>query len=118
MAAKSPLQQHGIGRTIMVRGLVSVLIVAAGYLVFEYGRINAGYDVVDAAAERQAFEDHIQTLNDEIADLKQEVAMLETHREVDREAYKDVEASLVTLQAKDPGATGRNCVLSRDCFAG
>ena len=100
MAAKSPLQQHGIGRTLLVRGFVGVLIVAAGYLVFEYGRINAGYDVVDAAAERQAFEDHIQTLNKEISDLKQEVALLETHRELDRESYRDVEASLVTLQAK------------------
>ena len=32
--------------------------------------------------------------------LKQEVALLETHREIDREAYKEVEGSLTALQAK------------------
>ncbi len=100
MATKSSLQQHGLGRTLLVRGIIGILIVVAGYLVYEYGRISAGYHVVDAAAERQAFEQHIQSLNNEITDLKQEVALLETHREVDREAYRDVEASLVTLQAK------------------
>lgn len=100
MAAKSPLQQHSTGRTVLVRLVVAALVVVVGYLVYEFGRISAGYDVVDAAVERQAFEEHIDGLNQEIADLKQEVALLETHREVDREAYRDVEASLVTLQAK------------------
>lgn len=84
----------------MARLVIATLVLVAGYLVYEYGRISAGYDVVDAAAERQSFEDHIQSLDEEIADLKQEVALLETHREVDREAYKEVEASLMALQAK------------------
>lgn len=83
-----------------MRLVIAALIVVVGYLVYEYGRISAGYDVVDAAAERQAFEDHIAGLDQQIADLKQEVALLETHREVDREAYKEVEVNLVTLQAK------------------
>ena len=100
MAAGVPLKQHSPGRTLLMRGVIAGLILIAAYLVFEFGRISAGYDVVDAAAERQAFDDHINTLNTEIANLKQEVALLETHRDVDREAYKDVEASLITLQAK------------------
>ena len=76
------------------------LALVATYLVFEYGRISAGYDVVDASNERVAFEAHIQSLDDEIAELKQEIAVLETHREIDREAYKEVEGSLLSLQAK------------------
>jgi len=76
------------------------LALVATYLVFEYGRISAGYDVVDASNERAAFEAHIQSLDDEIAELKQEIAVLETHREIDREAYKEVEGSLLSLQAK------------------
>ena len=91
---------HGKGRTWVVRGLLGALIVISGYLVFEFGRINAGYDVVDAASDRQAYEDRIALLDDEIVALKQEVALLETHREIDREAYKEVEASLRTLQVK------------------
>jgi cell division protein FtsB len=79
---------------------VAVLVLVSGYLIFEFGRIKAGYDVIDADAERLAFEAHIESLQIEIIDLKQEVALLETHREVDREAYKEVETSLETLQAK------------------
>ena len=39
-------------------------------------------------------------LDNEIVVLKQEVALLETHREIDREAYKEVESSLTALQVK------------------
>jgi cell division protein FtsB len=91
---------HGAGRTWVVRGLLIGLIVISGYLIFEFGRISAGYDVVDAAKDRSAYEDRIDTLDDEIVALRQEVALLETHREIDREAYKEVESSLTSLQAK------------------
>ena len=46
------------------------LALVATYLVFEYGRISAGYDVVDAGNERAAFEEHIHALDDEIAELE------------------------------------------------
>ena len=94
------MQTHGTARTWLLRGLAVLLVLVAGYLVFEYGRISAGYDIVDAAAEREALEDHIDSLDDEIAELQQEVALLETHREIDREAYKEVEGSLLELQEK------------------
>ena len=100
MAIKSPLQQHGAGRTYAVRALLLGLVLVIAYLVFEFGRIKAGYDVVDAASDRQTYEDHILTLDDEIVELNQEVALLRTHREIDREAYKEVEVSLSALQSK------------------
>lgn len=84
----------------MFRGVLTALVLVSGYLVFEFGRISAGYDIVDAAKDRQAYEDRIMVLDDEIVALNQEVALLETHREIDREAYKEVEASLMSLQAK------------------
>jgi len=84
----------------MVRSVVVLLIAISGYLVFEFGRISAGYDVVEADNVVLAYVDHIQTLDTEIIDLKQEVAILETNREVDRESYREVEASLTQLQAK------------------
>lgn len=100
MASRAHLQTHGRVRTWLVRGLAVLLVIVAGYLVFEYGRISAGYDIVDAAAEREALEDHIDSLDDKIAELEQQVALLETHREIDREAYKEVEGSLLDLQEK------------------
>ena len=84
----------------LTRAVLAVMIAAVGYLVFEFGRIQANYNIVDAAKERQMYEDRIEGLQDEIVALKQDVALLETHRDVDREAYKDVELSLAALQAK------------------
>ena len=98
--ARSHLQSHGTGRNLVLGGVVVLLVLVAGYLVFEFGRIRAGYDVVDAAAQRGQLEEQIDALNGQIADLKQEVARLETNREIDREAYKRVEGSLLSLQAK------------------
>ena len=100
MASRPHVQTHGTARNLLVRVLFGLLALVAAYLVFEYGRISAGYDVVDAANERLALEGEIDAREDRIAELEQEVALLETHREIDREAYKDVESSLLTLQAK------------------
>ena len=85
---------------IATRALLGVMIVVCGYLVFEFGRIQANYNILDAAGERQAFEARIAELKAEIVALKEDVALLETHRDIDSEAYKQVEASLMDLQAK------------------
>jgi hypothetical protein len=84
----------------MVRAVVFALILVIGYLVFEFGRIRAGYDTIEAGNIDQAYENHIAQLDSEIIKLKQDVALLETNREVDRESYKEVEISLTALQAK------------------
>ncbi len=84
----------------MTRVFLTALIAVGVYLVFEFGRIQANYNIVDAGRERQVYDDRIATLDAEIVSLKQAVALLETHHDIDREAYKDVEVSLVALQAK------------------
>jgi hypothetical protein len=83
-----------------IRAVVVVLILVIGYLIFEFGRIRAGYDILEAANISQGYEDRISQLDKEIINLKQEVAILETNRDVDRESYKAVEVQLTALQAK------------------
>ena len=100
MAIKSPYQQHSTGRTFLVRVILVALVVVSAYLVFEFGRIKAGYDTLEAANIEQAYIDHITKLDAEIVELKQEIAILETNIEVDSESYKAVEVNLATLQAK------------------
>lgn len=100
MGRHSPFQLHSGGRVIATRLLLLALALGAGYLVFEYGRIHADYDIVEAGRERQEFEDHIAMLEAEIASRNEEIVKLETDRAIDRESYKDVEANLVTLRAK------------------
>jgi cell division protein FtsB len=100
VAKYSPLQLHSPVRLWATRLALVILAATGGYLVYEFGRIQAGYDLVDAASERRAYEERIDGLEDEIKALKEQVALLETHRDIDREAYKEVEASLTELQAK------------------
>ena len=73
-----------------MRAGLTVMVVVFGYLVFELGRIQADFNIVDVAKERQVYEDRIMGLEENIIVLKEEVALLETHRDIDREAYKDV----------------------------
>lgn len=123
VASNNPAQNGVSTRDIVIRTLVVALIIGAGYLVFEFGRIQAGYDIVQAAEDRQAFEERIEALESEITALNEEIAKLETHRAIDREAYDDVEASLTELQAKiqeqrDAIAFYRGIVSPKDGNAG
>lgn len=123
MAGYARHQNGSRTRIIATRAIIATLIVGAGYLVFEFGRIQGGYDVVEAADERQAFEGEIEVLENRIVALNEEIALLKTHREIDREAYKDVESSLTELQAKiqeqqDAIAFYRGIVSPRDGNAG
>jgi len=46
----------------MTRAVLAVMIAVVAYLVFEFGRIQANYNIVDAAKERQGYEDRIRGL--------------------------------------------------------
>ena len=83
-----------------MRAAIAVAFIVGGYLTFEFGRIQADYNVVDASQQRQDYENRIKELQKQIVALSQEIALLETHRDIDREAYKDVEKGLANLQEK------------------
>lgn len=90
----------GTGRSWIMRAAIAVAIVVGVYLVFEFGRIQANYNIADAIEEKQGYNSEIDGLENRISVLKQEIALLETHREIDQEAYKVVEANLIDLQRK------------------
>jgi len=87
---------HGFGVTVAVL----VTIVVACYLSFEFGRIQADFNVIETEDERKAYEDRISGLESEIVELKQEIELHKTHREIEREAYAEIEASLAVLENK------------------
>ncbi len=100
MSRQSPHQFHSPGRVVGKWAAVAGLALVSVYLVFELGRIQAGYNLVDAATERSDFRSEISALNLEIERLNEQISILETHREIDATAYNEVEASLTELQAK------------------
>ena len=100
MASSFSQHTRSPGRSYAVPAVIVALVIAAAYLVFEFGRIQAGYNIVDAANERQSYDSEIAGLEIEIVGLNEQIALLETHRDIDRAAYGDVEESLTDLQAK------------------
>ncbi|MCB1843414.1 MAG: hypothetical protein KDI09_10670, partial [Halioglobus sp.] len=99
MGRNSPVNISGMPAWVVRSGLILALILGA-YLTFEFGRIQAGYNVADAFAERQELARQISELEAAVVAQKEQVALLETHRDIDRAAYKDVEASLGEFQRK------------------
>ena len=90
----------GMGRNWVQTATVAVALFVAAYLIFEFGRLQAKYNVVDARSTRQELLNDIKGFEDQIVALKQEIALLETHRDIDREAYQIVETNLAELQRK------------------
>ena len=97
---KSRSYMHGPGLSTGMRAAVILALLVGAYLIFEFGRIQANYNIVDAISEQQEFNREIDGLEGQIVELKQEIALLETHREIDREAYNVVETNLTDLQRK------------------
>jgi len=90
----------GTGLSFGFRAAIVVATVVGGYLLFEFGRLQAEYNIIDAVSERRAYEAEISGLEEQIVALNQEVALQETHREIDREAYQLVEARFSELEQK------------------
>ena len=90
----------GTGPSIGFRAAIAVALIVGGYLLFEFGRLQAVYNIADEISDKAALNEVISGLEDQIAGLKQEIALLETHRDIEKEAYKVVEANLADLEQK------------------
>ena len=99
MARRSPANISG-APVWAVRVSIALAVLLGAYLTFELGRIQAGYNVADAIAEKELLEQRIEELEDDIVSHKETIALLETHRDIDAAAYRDVETSLANLQQK------------------
>lgn len=99
MGSRSPAHISGISSPVL-RLAVGFAVVLGGYLLFELGRIQGGYSVIDASRDAHAYRQQVAGLERDILELKEEIALQETHREIEREAYREVETNLVQLQQK------------------
>lgn len=99
MPSRRPAYISGIP-VWLLRSAVGIAMVVCVYLAFEFGRIQSGYNIADTLAEERDFREEIATLERRVTSLQQEIATLETHREIERAAYKEVEGNLVELQRK------------------
>lgn len=100
MAKKPAARKHSVAPTWALATGFAIAILVGGYLSFEFGRIQADFNIGDAIAERKSLQDEIAGLETQIVSLKEEIALQQTHRSIDRKAYEEVEASLTDLQQK------------------
>ena len=94
------VRSHRPWRTRVAAGLVLVLLAAGGWGLYETGRVQGGFHQLEARQRFNALEQQVASLEDENAGLRAQIALLETSRQVDKEAYDQVEASLADLQAQ------------------
>lgn len=71
-----------------------------GYLLYELGRIQAGFNVLEASETRRALEQRIAGLEAEVRGLKEQVVLLETDAAIDAQSYREVESRLTALRNK------------------
>ncbi len=81
---------------IAVFGVLSFALVA--WLGYELGRYRAGYALIDVRRQTEERDATIAVQAESIDDLERQIAILETAREIDREAYARVEATLDKLE--------------------
>jgi hypothetical protein len=77
-----------------------VLLGSIGYLTFELGRYQGGFSLLDQRREREAFQLEIAEGSAQAEELRRQITVLQTSREIDRETYSQVESDLSDLQQR------------------
>ncbi|MEW6646403.1 MAG: DUF6776 family protein [Pseudomonadota bacterium] len=91
---------HRPWRMRLVIGGLVIGAVLSGWGLFEYGRYRAGFDTLTAQQEQGELNRQNAELHQEIVALREEKAVLERSIQIDRQAYKALEATVGGLQAE------------------
>jgi hypothetical protein len=97
---KMEVRSYTPKRRAWVIGSIGVGAAIVLYTMFELGRYEAGFRVVDSVRGALAASARIRGLETENAQLRQELAAADVARRVDREGYKQVERSLGDMQSQ------------------
>jgi len=92
------VKSHHPARKSLFVSLIVIAVMAASYLLFEYGRYSSGFDSTGAKRERDALESSIKDLEEEISRLAKQNEILVQGKEIDRVAYGEIDRSLTDLQ--------------------
>ncbi|MEO1576887.1 MAG: DUF6776 family protein [Pseudomonadota bacterium] len=95
---KLVVRSHQPRRTGVLLAVGGIALLFSAFVLYEWGRYKGGYDGLRADRERRALLDELDELKSSNSALREEIAMLTTSRDVDREAYVRVESSLASLQ--------------------
>jgi hypothetical protein len=97
---KLVVRSHSPKRRKVLLGLASLAAISILYAVFELGRHDAGFRVVDSVRGALSASARIRGLEAENERQRRQLEAAEVARRVDREGYKQVERSLGDMQSQ------------------
>lgn len=99
-ANRRPANKQSTLRHWLPRMILTVALALGGYLVYELGRIQAGFNIVETAEQRHTLEERIAELESEGRSLREKIVLLETDAAIDAQSYREVESRLAALRNK------------------
>ena len=94
------VKPHNPWRVRIFIFLSATIIILAGWILFEYGRFNAGFDSIEAYKERGELLDTQKELEDQVENLREQKAVLERASQIKKKAYAELDINLKILQAE------------------
>ncbi len=94
------VKSHSPMRSRLNWAIALLMMLGAIWLSFEYGRMQAGFFLLEVVETENGLRQEIADLTETSTSLRQQVAVIETSRSIDEEAYTQVEERLVELQQK------------------
>ncbi len=86
-------------RRVQLLVLAVIALLAAGWGLYELGARQAGFERAAVSQERRAQNRELAELRRQNQSLRERITLLETTGDIDRQAYRQVDASLAELQA-------------------
>ena len=87
-------------RPTWIYAAVALVVAGCLYLTYELGRYQGGYSLIDHRRERADLAAKLAEEQGVSDELRRQLAIAETSKEIDRETYSQVEANLADLQAQ------------------
>lgn len=94
------IRAHSPTRRLLFFGTIAIIAVLALYIVYEYGRFDAGYDRLAAAQQRTELEVEIDRLSKSNRELRTHLAELDTIRIGRAREQAEVTRTIGDLQAQ------------------
>ena len=94
------IRTHAPTRRLVIAGVFAVVVLITMYIVYEFGRFNAGYDRLEVAQQRTELEVEIERLNKANRDLRTQLAELDTIRIGRAREQAEVTRTIGDLQAQ------------------
>ena len=95
------VRHHSPWRGWLVQAGLVGLVIALSVGLYYFGQYQAGYNQIESRELQKALEASIESLEDDKAELKDQIALVQQSSQVDAQAYQQVKDDLKLLQQEN-----------------